>query len=62
MYYIIYGINQTDKGIYAFIEQNISEYALKKKEMFPEMLSKHMTKPNDFTIAFIKLIKKRWEL
>lgn len=61
-YYNVYGKKIKPEDLYT----EISDYSISiendgiYQELIPEIISKNLTNPNDFTAEFIKLLKERW--
>ena len=61
-YYNIFKESISDKGLFEWLNKNISEYSTEDGELIPEILSKNETNPDSFTKEFIALLKERWEI
>ena len=61
-YYNIFKEIISDKGLFEWLNKNISEYSTEDGELIPEILSKNETNPDSFTKEFIALLKERWEI
>ena len=62
VYYNIHEVRLTEEAQIKHIRKEVSKYSTRKLELFPEILSKHTTNPDVFTEAFIKYLKKRWDI